>query len=164
MPVEEAFELIQQCSLNHVTVSVAESLTGGKLCSTLVDVPGASAVLLGGVCTYATELKAQILGVDPSLLQSFGPVDRRVAIQMARGVCELTGSDLGIATTGVAGPGPLGLHPAGTVHIACVMGAVECHRLFHFMGEREAVRNQSVSAALSLAHDVLHFARKHGND
>ena len=100
------------------TVAVAESLTGGMLCSALVEVPGASAVVRGGVVAYATELKHRLLGVDAGLLAAHGPVDPEVAAQMAHGVRELLGADWGLATTGVAGPGPQDGIAAGTVYVA----------------------------------------------
>ena len=101
-------------------IAVAESLTGGWLCSALVSVPGASAVVLGGVVAYATPLKSALLGVDTELLRQRGPVDPAVAEQMARGVrtaCAVDGrpAEIGIATTGVAGPDP----DPQTGHTAC---------------------------------------------
>jgi nicotinamide-nucleotide amidase len=100
------------------TVAVAESLTAGQVSARLGDVPGVSAVLRGGVVAYATDVKASVLGVDAALLAEQGPVHPQVALQMADGVRRLLGADLGLATTGVAGPGPQDGHPAGTVYIA----------------------------------------------
>ena len=100
------------------TVAVAESLTGGALCSALVDVPGASDVLRGSVTAYATGLKAELLGVDAGLLAQVGPVHPEVAAAMASGVRERLGADWGVATTGVAGPDPQDGHPPGAVHVA----------------------------------------------
>lgn len=88
------------------TLAVAESLTGGAVCARLVDVPGASRVLRGGVTAYATDLKASLLGVDDELLAARGAVDPDVAAAMAAGVRERLGADVGLATTGVAGPDP----------------------------------------------------------
>ena len=89
-----------------LSLAVAESLTGGLLAATLVDVPGASAVFRGGVIAYATDVKATLLGVDPALLAERGPVDPQVAAQMATGVRVRLGADVGVSTTGVAGPDP----------------------------------------------------------
>jgi nicotinamide-nucleotide amidase len=100
------------------TVAVAESLTGGMLCSALVEVPGASAVVRGGVVAYATELKHRVLGVDAALLAANGAVDPEVARQMAHGVRELLGADWGLATTGVAGPDPQDGIAPGIVYVA----------------------------------------------
>lgn len=147
--------LVATLIARHLTIATAESLTGGALCARLVDVPGASETVRGGVCTYATELKAQVLGVDPDRLALTGPVDREVAVEMARGVARLMGADIALSTTGVAGPGPADGHPAGTVHIACHHpGGVE-HRELHLRGSRAEVRRGSVDAALRLLGEVL---------
>lgn len=147
--------LVATLIARHLTIATAESLTGGALCARLVDVPGASETVRGGVCTYATELKAQVLGVDPDRLALTGPVDREVAVEMARGVARLMGADIALSTTGVAGPGPADGHSAGTVHIACHHpGGVE-HRELHLRGSRAEVRRGSVDAALGLLGDVL---------
>jgi nicotinamide-nucleotide amidase len=100
------------------TVASAESLTGGLLCSSLVDVPGASAVVRGGIVAYATELKNMLLGVDADLLSANGPVDPDVAAQMALGVRDRLGADWGLSTTGVAGPDPQDGIPPGRVFVA----------------------------------------------
>lgn len=151
----DVITLVATLIARHLTIATAESLTGGALCARLVDVPGASETVRGGVCTYATELKAQVLGVDPDRLALTGPVDREVAVEMARGVARLMGADIALSTTGVAGPGPADGHPAGTVHIACHHpGGVE-HRELHLRGSRAEVRRGSVDAALGLLGEVL---------
>ena len=94
------------------SVACAESLTGGLVCGALTEVPGASAVVRGGVVSYATDVKAGVLGVDPGLLASLGAVNAEVARQMAQGVPVLA-SDWGLATTGVAGPDPRTGRPWG---------------------------------------------------
>ena len=86
------------------TVAVAESLTGGLVAAALTDIPGASASFRGGVVTYATELKAALLGVDPVMLARHGAVYAPVAAAMAAGVRQRLGATFGVATTGVAGP------------------------------------------------------------
>jgi nicotinamide-nucleotide amidase len=110
--------LVSALSERDQTVAVAESLTGGLLCSALVEVPGASVVVRGGVVAYATELKHELLGVDAELLAGNGAVDPDVAAQMALGVRQRLGADWGLATTGVAGPDPQdGVQP-GRVYVA----------------------------------------------
>lgn len=100
------------------TLAVAESLTGGSVLATLVAVPGASAVLRGGVVAYATDLKAALLDVPADLLAERGAVDRDVARAMAAGVRARLAADWGVGTTGVAGPDPQDGHPPGTFHVA----------------------------------------------
>ena len=102
--VEAARYLLSSAESRGLTVAVAESLTGGDVVSALVSVPGASTVVVGGVVAYATRIKAQVLGVDERRLERTGPVDGEVAEQMASGVAALMETDLGLATTGVAGP------------------------------------------------------------
>ena len=106
-----------------LTVAVAESLTGGSVVEALVRVPGASACVRGGVVAYATDLKATLLGVPADLLAERGPVDPDVAAAMADGVRRRLGADLGVATTGVAGPEPQGGRPVGTFYVAVATGA-----------------------------------------
>src|SRR6266480_3056648 len=90
------------------TLAVAESLTGGLLAATLVDVPGASKAFRGGLVVYATDLKHRLAGVPESLLAERGPVDPDVALALAAGARHACGADWGLATTGVAGPEPQG--------------------------------------------------------
>ena len=136
-------------------VAVAESLTAGLVAARLADVPGASAVLRGGVVAYATDVKASVLGVPEDHLARTGPVDAYVARAMADGVRALLGADVGVATTGVAGPGPADGHEAGTAHVA-VTGAVGEHaEELHLPGDRAAVRAGVAEAALRLLAEAL---------
>jgi nicotinamide-nucleotide amidase len=133
-----------------LTVGTAESLTGGLVCAALTDVPGSSAVVRGGVVAYATAVKASVLGVDPGLLAERGAVDRDVALAMAAGVRRVLGTDVGVSTTGVAGPEPSDGQPVGTVHVAVDTGDRTAHRRLALSGGRTAVRRASVDAALAL--------------
>jgi nicotinamide-nucleotide amidase len=137
------------------TVSTAESLTGGLVCATLTDVPGASAVVRGAVVAYATELKARVLGVDPQLLAAGGAVQAEVARQMATGVCRVLGSDVGIATTGVAGPEPQDGRPVGTVFVAVAAGGQVVVRELTLAGDRATIRASTVDAALDLVQTLV---------
>ena len=140
-----------------LTVGTAESLTGGLLCAALTSVPGSSDTVRGGVVSYATDLKAALLGVSRERLSDVGAVDALVAEQMAQGVRRLLGTDVGLATTGVAGPGPADGVPAGTVHIA-VSGpwaARPTTRALTLGGDRDAVRSATVAAVLDLLTELL---------
>ena len=137
-----------------LTIAVAESLTGGLLVAELIGVPGASATVLGGVVAYNTALKHSILGVDAELLAEHGPVHPEVACQMAdrvRMVLAVDGvpADIGVSTTGVAGPGPQGGHPAGTVHLGFAIGDGVSSLRLELAGGRGAIRDRSVSESLS---------------
>jgi len=142
------------------TLGVAESLTGGALCAEIVAVPGASAVLLGGVVAYATPVKNTVLGVDADLLAAHGPVHPQVALQMADGVRRVVrvdgrDADVGISTTGIAGPDSPDGQPVGTVHVGVVTPAGSRTMAFHFVGDRESIRAQTVAAALETLLDAL---------
>jgi nicotinamide-nucleotide amidase len=137
------------------TLAVAESLTGGLVTATLVEVPGASAVLRGGVVAYATDLKHSVLGVDAGLLERRGAVDPDVASAMATGVRRRLGADVGLATTGVAGPDPQDGHAPGTVHVAVATPASVLVRSLELPGDRAAVRAAACACALALAVDAL---------
>ena len=145
-----AQELLDLAGAAGLTVAVAESLTGGRLAAALTGRPGASAVFRGSVTAYATELKAEILGVDPELLARVGAVDGEVARQMAEGVRRLCGSEVGIATTGVAGPAPQDGRPVGTVYLAVAGPSGSNVVLCRFSGDRSTIQDSAVSAALNL--------------
>jgi nicotinamide-nucleotide amidase len=137
------------------TVAVAESLTGGLVTAALTSVPGSSAVVLGGVVAYATKLKAQLLGVPEDLLAEHGPVYPDVAEAMARGARTRLGATYGLATTGVAGPGPADGQAAGTVFVAAFGPGLEAVRALRLTGGRSAIRAASVAAVLSLLVSTL---------
>lgn len=132
------------------TLAVAESLTGGALASRIVSVPGASAVLRGAVVAYATDLKASLLGVDAALLAARGAVDAEVARRMADGVRVRLGADVGVSTTGVAGPTAQDGKDPGTVFVAVSTDSGTYVRADQFSGDRAAVRRGAVDLALDL--------------
>ncbi len=135
------------------TLAVAESLTGGALSAELVSVPGASAVLRGAIVAYDTALKSSLLGVPAELLAESGPVDARVAALMAEGVRVAAAvgghpADVGIATTGVAGPDAQGDAPVGLVYIAVADQAGTAVHELSLSGDRASIRAHTVDAAL----------------
>lgn len=146
-----AAQLLDRLAGRGWTIGVAESLTGGLVIATLVAVPGASNTVRGGVVAYATDLKRAMLAVDATLLEAEGPVHPDVAVQMAEGVRAATASDVGIATTGVAGPDPQGGRPVGTVFVAVVTPEGAVVRGLALSGDRAAIRAASVVAAIELA-------------
>lgn len=149
---DAARDLVQRATAVGRTLAVAESLTGGLVAAAITAVPGASAVFRGSVTAYATDAKASILGVDAGLLARAGAVDAEVARQLAAGVRRLFGADVGLATTGVAGPTEQDGKPVGLVYVACAFGdaapvAVE----LRLDGDREAIRTETVFRTLALA-------------
>ncbi len=153
MSAAQTEELLAELAARGLTVAVAESLTGGLLTAELIRPAGASAVVLGGLICYATELKQRLLGVDAELLERHGPVHPEVAAQMAdrvRRVLAVDGriADIGLATTGVAGPDPQGEHPAGLAYVGIALGdRVEAIEL-RLDGGRDAVRAGVVARAV----------------
>jgi len=155
-PGATAAELIGALTDRGLTIASAESLTGGLLAAALVDVPGASLVFNGGIVAYATPLKRTILGVDEDLLAERGAVDAEVARQMAdrvRRVCAVDGrpADLGIATTGVAGPDPQDGRAPGTVFIGVAMPDQVDVIALELSGDRAEIRLGTVGAAIDAA-------------
>ncbi|MEU8699830.1 nicotinamide-nucleotide amidohydrolase family protein [Streptomyces sp. NPDC048680] len=138
------------------TLAVAESLTGGLVAAELTSVPGASHAFRGSVTAYATPLKSEVLGVDPALLASRGPVDPEVASQMAAGVRRVLGADWGLATTGVAGPEQQDGRTVGTVFVAvCGPGGAAKVATLRLNGGRADIRNESVRSVLDLLSGEL---------
>ena len=137
------------------TLAVAESLTGGLLAATIVEIAGVSAVFRGGLVVYATDLKHSLAGVPEGLLAERGPVDPDVALALAGGARERCRADWGLATTGVAGPEPQGGKPVGTVFVAVAGPDGDAVRELHLSGSRADVRTGSVSSALALLVDEL---------
>jgi nicotinamide-nucleotide amidase len=150
-----AADLVTRLTAAGQTVAVAESLTGGLVVAGLTDVAGASAVVRGGVLAYATDLKAQVLGVDEGLLARVGAVDADVAEQMASGVRSLMGATYGLATTGVAGPDQADGKPVGAVYVAVVGPDTSRVRALSLSGDRGQIRANSVLAVLALLAEEL---------
>ena len=165
----DAATLIGRLAASGRTIACAESLTGGLLAATLVDVPGASKSFVGGIVAYTAALKRELLGVPKALLDREGFVSAEVALRMARGARKQLGADVAVATTGVAGPDvdEWGT-PVGTGFVA-VAGpkagkAGEAVRELHFRGDRNAIRRRFVNAALDLLREDApeHSLRREG--
>lgn len=154
-PASLAAALLAEIGARRATLATAESLTGGLLGAALTSVPGSSAGYRGGVVAYATDLKSRLCAVDPALLVAVGPVHRDVATAMAAGVAARLGATYGVATTGVAGPGPQDGHPAGTVFVAVAGPSGASVRALALDGSRHAIRVRTVRAALELARFVV---------
>jgi nicotinamide-nucleotide amidase len=147
---ELATEILRLLTANGQTVATAESLTGGLVAAALTDVAGSSQAFRGGVIAYATELKAQVLGVDSRMLEKHGPVYAPVAAAMAEGVRTRLNATVGVATTGVAGPEPADGFPPGTVHIAVSLADDTVVRTMALNGNRDEVRRLTVERLLGL--------------
>jgi nicotinamide-nucleotide amidase len=140
------------------TLASAESLTGGLVAATIVEIPGVSAVYRGGLVVYATDLKESLAGVPRKLLEERGPVDGDVAAGMAAGARRRCGADWGLATTGVAGPEPQDGKPVGLVYVAVAGPHGARVRELQLTGNRAAIRTESVTAVLQLLTEALSAA------
>ena len=132
------------------TVAAAESVTGGLVVAALTSVPGASWAVRGGVVSYATDLKASLLGVPQAMLDQHGAVYPGVAAAMANGVRQRLGATFGVATTGVAGPDPAEGQAVGTVHIAVSAQDDTVVRTLALDGDRDRIRRVTVERSLAL--------------
>ena len=137
-------------------LATAESLTGGGIGQTLTSVSGASAVFAGGIISYTNEVKHSVLGVPVETLTTCGAVSAPVARAMAEGARGVIGADVAVAVTGLAGPdGDEFGNPVGTVFIGYADGHTAFAREYHFDGDRAAVREQTIEAALALILEAV---------
>jgi nicotinamide-nucleotide amidase len=139
-----------------LTLSVAESFTGGLITDRLTDIPGSSLFLERGVVAYSNESKVHLLGVPPDVIQRHGAVSRETARLMARGIRASAGTDLGLSTTGIAGPsGGSAEKPLGTVYIALAdRQRVVCRKARIRRGRRD-IKKIGSSMALEMVHKYL---------
>ena len=145
-----ASQLGQQLLLRRWRVATAESCTGGGVAAAITSVPGSSAWFEYGLVTYANAAKVKLLGVDPGVLQAQGAVSEAVVCQMVQGALGLSGADLAVAISGIAGPdGGTTTKPVGTVWFAwgAANGWLVSQRA-HFTGERQAIQHQAVAEAI----------------
>ncbi len=140
----------------HLTAATAESCTGGLVGDKLTDVPGSSGYFIGGVVAYANHTKMRQLGVTARTLRKWGAVSEQTVREMAAGVCQRFGVDVGIAVSGVAGPGGGSrAKPVGLVYVGCrVKARLEVERHL-FSGNRRTVKEQAATAALRLCRRML---------
>ena len=150
-----AADLVAACVARGLSIATAESLTAGLVSASIADVPGCSAVFRGGVVAYATDVKGSVLGLDASDLAHV--VSEQVAAELARNACRLLDADLGISTTGVAGPEPLDGQDPGSVWIAAHdLTTSRTHtRHLALCGNRAEIRRGATTAAISLAIELV---------
>lgn len=146
-----AADIVAECTARGLMISTAESCTGGMISGAVTSVPGSSAVIELGVCSYSNRIKNGLLHVSGDILEKYTEYSVQCAEAMADGVRSLSGADLAVSTTGVAGPsGGSAEHPVGEVCIA-VSSADGCRgERFMFSGDRESVRAQAVCTALDM--------------
>jgi nicotinamide-nucleotide amidase len=138
-----------------LTVATAESLTAGMVAAVLADIPGASGMLQGGVVSYQNSVKADVLGVPRDLLEAVGAVDGQVAAAMAAGARRICGADIGVSTTGVAGPEPHEGKDVGAVFVGIATADGAAAYSYSFEGTRPEIRALACAAALERLLEVL---------
>jgi PncC family amidohydrolase len=149
-------DVLRALRARELTLAVAESDTGGLLLDQLTSIPGSSAVVLGGVVAYHDELKRSLLGVSADVVRDRGAVSPEVAEAMALGVRRLASADVGLATTGIAGPGgATDSKPVGLAYVAAVSQAGSLVREYRWNGDRADNRASSAAAALALLVELL---------
>ena len=148
-PIEEL--VLDLCREHGLTLSTAESCTGGLVAARLTSVPGSSDVFVGGIVSYADEVKRAELGVPASVLRKHGAVSAETAAAMAAGARHELGTDLAVAVTGIAGPGGGSAEkPVGLVYLHASGPGVELAVDFNLPGDRDTVRRRATVAALHL--------------
>jgi PncC family amidohydrolase len=154
---EAAHRVVELLTQRGLTIAVAEATGCGLLGHLLTSVPGSSKSFLGGVAPYSRQAKLGLLGMDAGSLDKHGSVSEESALQMVRRVRQVFGADIGLAETGVAGPGGGSAQkPVGLVHIAISSReGKDAGQAHNFAGDRQAVRQQTVLAALSMAESFI---------
>ena len=155
-PKQHVEQIIAYLSERGETISVAESLTAGGLANALTSASGSSAVFVGAITAYRNEIKSTMLDVDPSIIEKHTVVSEEVANQMADGARKVFGTTWAISTTGAAGPEPLEGHQPGSVWIA-IRGPINQAIQLNLEGEREQVRNGTISTAIATFARILKF-------
>lgn len=155
MTLEE--EVVHKLLEENLTITTAESCTGGLIAATIVNVSGASGCFNEGYITYANEAKVRLLGVSEESIRSFGVVSDKVVAEMAEGALKKADADIAIAVSGIAGPlGGSPEKPVGTVYIGiCLKDKVDksltkTSYKFHFEGDRSEIRDKTVKEALKI--------------
>lgn len=151
-------KIVELLKEKGLTISTAESCTGGLVAKALTDVSGASAVFWGGVVSYDNSVKENVLGVKRETLNTVGAVSRDTACQMAAGVKRVIKTNIGISTTGIAGPtGGTPEKPVGTVYVGIAYGdAVEGHLLsIDSSLSRDEIRQEAVKRVLTMAYEKI---------
>jgi len=144
---QQIAELLQK---SQQTISAAESLTGGLVASRLTNMPGSSDYFIGGIVAYSPRIKVTQVGISASLISQYGVVSKEVAVAMAEEIKKRMRTDIGIATTGVAGPAPIPPAPVGRAYIALAGKSVVEWKELNLQGSRQEIREKAAQAALGL--------------
>jgi len=163
--MDRATEIVATLTQKGLKIAIAESLTGGAVASALVSVAGASAVLDEAMVTYSNDAKVKRLGVLQTTLDTYGAVSQQTAEEMAIGIARTTGSDIGLATTGIAGPGGGSLEkPVGLTYIALHYDGDTIVEKLNLKGDRLSIISQTVIQSLELLNEKLKTLEEHTDE
>jgi PncC family amidohydrolase len=153
---KQSEELLKICKLNKISVTTAESCTGGMIASSIVSINGSSSIFKSGIVTYSNESKAKFLKIPLKLINENGAVSETIAFQMAKNVLSIMNSSISIAVTGIAGPsGGSNDKPVGLVWIAIGTKENVITKKYLFQGNRLKIRQQTTLEALKLANGII---------
>ena len=153
---KQSEELLKICKLNKISVTTAESCTGGMIASSIVSINGSSSIFKSGIVTYSNESKAEFLKIPLKLINENGAVSETIAFQMAKNVLSIMNSSISIAVTGIAGPsGGSNDKPVGLVWIAIGTKENVITKKYLFEGNRLKIRQQTTLEALKLANGII---------
>jgi PncC family amidohydrolase len=149
-------KLAQRLIASGKTIATAESCTGGNIAHNITLLAGSSQYFLGGIVSYANEVKMNVLGVHKEDLEKYGAVSQAVVESMATGACKAIGSDYSVATSGIAGPGGgSDEKPVGTVWMAVSGGKKTVSKLWHFDGNREEIIEKATKTAIFMLLEIV---------
>lgn len=155
-------EIANKLITNKWRIAFAESLTGGLLCSTLINAPGISACIGASFITYSNDAKQELVYVAKETLDRYGAVSAQCAVEMAKGAAKRAGSDIAISVTGEAGPEPSEAWPVGTVFIGYSAFGKHGYKQVLLSGDRRQIRKSTVDEALQLLQNLLEEYTKTG--
>lgn len=146
----------QELRQRNLTIAVAESVTGGLISDMITDVPGASSYFIAGIIAYSDRIKIDLLDVKEETLRNHGAVSAETAKEMAKGVRRISGADIGLSSTGIAGPGGgTAVKPVGLVHFAVDFGGRVVHQERIFRGDRKQIKERASEHALEMVLSIL---------
>ncbi len=147
--------LVETLKNKCLTITTAESCTGGMVASSIVNISGASEIFKEGYITYSNEAKERVLGVKHETLEQYKAVSEEVAREMAEGAVNKAGADISVSVTGVAGPSKEDDKPVGLVYIGCCYKGITHVKECELSGDRHTIRCQSTKEALKIVLDIV---------
>ena len=150
------YKVMEYLAENNLTISTAESCTGGMVSAKLINYAGASKSFICGMCTYTNESKSRLLDINPDIIETYGAVSTNTAEAMCLGVSRVNGTDIGLATTGIAGPdGGTAQKPVGLVYIGVAFKGKSYVKELRLKGDRNSIREDSANEVIKMLWEIL---------